>query len=440
MKRKIVIIVTIELILILGLFSYPVLAGLTAEIVWEKTFGGSGGDRAWFVEQTQDGGYIMVGGTEASRPYEKDIWLIKTGSLGNKQWDKIFSSPYNDRGKSVHQTQDGGYIIASMSEEIIWDEHAFRMGERYVWLIKTDASGNKEWDKNFSGLLSFLGDPMQETQDGGYIITGHINSQDDSRTDIWLIKTDASGNKEWENTFGGRSRDYGNSIQESQDGGYIIVGETSSFGSGHEDIWLIKTDSMGNEQWTTTFGGSYDDYGYSVQQTQDGGYIITGETESSTGGGGLGDVWLIKTDLYGNKEWDRTFGGSDDDRGHSVQQLKNGGYIIVGATHSYGAGQADIWLIKTDSLGNKEWDRTFGGSGIDNGWSVLETPEGGYTIAGDTDIYSAGKADVWLLEVQEVEKPEEFPTWIWIIVGIVALCIILIISSLVRRAINTKSG
>ena len=159
----------------------------------------------------------------------------------------------------------------------------------------------------------------------------------------------------WTKTFGGNSNDIGYSVQQTTDGGYIITGYTSS--SGNIDIWLIKTDSNGDSLWTKTFGGSGDDLGQSVQQTTDGGYIITGYTTSF--GNGYYDVWLIKTDSNGDEEWNQTFGGGGSDSGHSVQQTTDGGYIITGYTDSFGNGGGDIWLIKTDSEGNtvpeSEW-------------------------------------------------------------------------------------
>jgi len=234
----------------------------------------------------------------------------------------------------------------------------------------------QSWSRTFGGSESDWGFSGQQTSDGGYILLGTTWSYGAGDYDFWLIKTDAAGNKEWERTFGGSDWDWGTSVQQTRDGGYILLGSTCSYGAGEWDFWLIKTDSQGNKQWTKTFGGSEDDQGYSVQQASDGGYILLGYTESY--GAGSADFWLIKTDSQGTKQWAKTFGGSEDDWGLSVQQTKDGGYILRGHTYSYGAGSADSWLIKTDAQGNKQWERTFGGAEDDQGYSVQQTKDGGY--------------------------------------------------------------
>jgi hypothetical protein len=251
-----------------------------------------------------------------------------------------------------------------------------------------------EWVKTFGGSEDDSGSSVQQTSDGGFILVGYTASF--GAGDVWLIKTDANGNKLWDRTFGGRGPDWGWSVQQTRDGGFILVGSTASFGAGEGDVWLIKTDASGNIEWDRTFGGSNRDKGYSVQQTRDGGFILVGTTASFGAGGA--DVWLIKTDADGNKLWDRTFGGSGWDEGSSVQQTSDGGFIIVGSTESLGAGWADVWLIKTDADGNKLWDRTFGGSMVDRGYSVQQTSDGGFIIVGATTSFGAGDYDVLLIK------------------------------------------
>jgi len=201
---------------------------------------------------------------------------------------------------------------------------------------------------------------------------------------------------QWEKTFGGSGEEYGYSVRQTADGGYIIAGSTGSFGVG-DDVYLIKTDPNGNSQWQKAFGGSNDDQGWSVQQTSDGGYIIAGMTSSFDAG--FHDVYLIKTDPNGNTQWEKTFGGSNYDFGFSVQKTSDGGYIIVGETSSFGAGSCDVYLIKTDPNGNLLWQKTFGGSDWDAGYSVQQTTDGGYIIAGTTESFGAGDLDVYLIKL-----------------------------------------
>jgi len=290
---------------------------------WSRSYSGETDLVGNSVQQTTDGGYIIVGNTEVSWIDDEDIWLTKTDPDGNEEWNRILGGEYDDVGYSVQQTIDGGYIITGTYG---YD----------IWLIKTDPDGNQEWDRTYGENGSDVGYSVQQTIDGGYIITGTYGY------DIWLIKTDPDGNQEWDRTYGENGSDVGYSVQQTIDGGYIITG---TYGY---DIWLIKTDPDGNQEWDRTYGENGSDIGYSVQQTTDDGYIITGSTSSF--GVGSKDVWMIKTDPDGNEEWNRSFGGEYEDVGYSGKQTMDGGYIITG---TYGG---DIWLMRLASETSREDD------------------------------------------------------------------------------------
>jgi hypothetical protein len=355
-----------------------------------KTFGGTGGEWGHYVQPTTDGGYIITGYTSSYGAGWRDVWLIKTDSAGNKEWDKTFGGEKTDIGYCVQQTTDGGYII-------VGETGSYGVGDSDVWLIKTNSNGDEDWNKTFGGPSQDWGQCVRQTTDGGYIIIGVILSD---LHDIWLIKTDGSGNKVWDKTFGGSENDRGAYGQQTTDGGYIITGGTNSFGAGEWDVWLIKTNNTGNMEWNKTFGGIDVDEGKCVQQTTDGGYIITGWTRSFSAYGW--DVWLIKTDGSGNMVWNRTFGDpldENDDCGKCIRQTTDGGYIITGETYSFSDGDRDIWLIKTDSDGNKTWDNTF--RWADSGNCVQHTIDNGYIITGYTYSLGEGNSDICLIKTDE---------------------------------------
>ncbi len=306
-----------------------------------KTYGGEDYDEARSVQQTSDGGYIVAGYTYSFGADDYNIFLIKTDANGNIIWAKTYGGTDEDRAYSVQQTSDGGYIVAGITR-------SFGAGLSDILLIKTDANGNIIWAKTYGGTYYDYAYSVQQTSDGGYIVAGYTASFGAGNDDIFLIKTDANGNIIWAKTYGGTYYDYAHSVQQTSDGGYIVAGYTASFGAGYYDAFLVKTDANGNIQWAKTYGGTDDDSASSVQQTSDGGYIVAGWTQSFGAGGW--DIFLIKTDANGNIQWAKTYGGTYWDGVFSVQQTSDGGYIVAGWTQSFGPG--DIFLIKTDEDGN----------------------------------------------------------------------------------------
>ena len=382
-------------IFLLFLF-YLVIIGLTLadSITFIKTFGGDGSDYARSVQQTIDGGYIMTGWTNSFNDNLTDVYLIKTDSSGNEIWSKTFGGRINESGFCVQQTKDEGYIITG-------NTNSFGAGKTDIYMIKTNSNGNETWSKTFGGNNNDEGYCVQQTKDNGYIIVGDTYSFGAGKNDIYFIKTDSSGNEIWSKTFGGSNWEFGFCAEQTEDGGYIIAGRTKSFGAGDNDLYLIKTDSKGNETWSKTFGSNKSEDGFFVQQTKDNGYIIAGNTVSDDSSSGLftSDIYIIKTDSSGNEIWSKTFGGDAWDHSESVQQTIDGGYIITGNTKSYGNGESDVYLLKIDSSGNEVWSKTFGSSGNDEGFSVQQTTDGGFIITGKTGFeYGISEADAYLIK------------------------------------------
>ena len=336
---------------------------------------------------------IEITGKEASDdgPHQNHYGLT-TYTKTLFEWNQTYGGTNGDDGYSMVQTADGGYAIAGYTL-------SFGAGSYDFWLVKTDAAGNHQWNQTYGGASLDYGRSVVQTADGGYAIAGYTLSFGAGSYDFWLVKTDAAGNHQWNQTYGGTGSDRGYSVVQTADGGYTIVGSTDSFGAGGSDVWLLKTDIAGNHLWNQTYGGTNTDTGASMVQTADGGYTIAGSTNSF--GAGSYDVWLVKTDAAGNHLWNQTYGGASSDGGYSVVQTADGGYAIVGYTLSFGAGSYDFWLVKTDAAGNHLWNQTYGGANTDRGYSVVQTADGGYTIVGYTDSFGVGNYDFWLVKAYE---------------------------------------
>jgi hypothetical protein len=361
---------------------------LFSQITFEKVFEGYYDEQAACVQQTADGGYVIAGSSDPTGSGIMDFYLIKTDSEGNEEWSRLYGGFDYDDCNYVQQVSDGGYVLVGNTE-------SFGSGGSDVYLVKTDASGYVEWSRTFGGSDNDYGRCVQYTQDGGYFIVGYTESYGYGSYDVYVIKTDSSGNVEWSRTYGGTEDDRAMSVIQTTDTGYVIVGYTYSFNVDARDVYLIKTDLNGVEEWSRTYGGSAYDYGWCVQQTVDGGYVITGYSNSFTAVDY--DVYLIKTDSEGNEIWSRLLGGDGEDRGYSVCQTSDEGYVITGSTHSFGAGGYDVYLIKTDPNGIESWTQTFGGPRFDYGQCVRQTTDGGYIIAGHTEM-TGGVYDIYLIK------------------------------------------
>ncbi|MFI5219280.1 MAG: T9SS type A sorting domain-containing protein, partial [Bacteroidia bacterium] len=415
-------------------------------IEWQNTIGGNNEDWFYSIQQTADGGYILGGYSASNISGDKtensngvlDYWIVKIDSLGNIQWQNTIGGSSNDRLYSIQQTADGGYILGGYSNSnISGDKTENSNGGADYWIVKTDATGNIQWQNTIGGSGTDDFRSIQQTSDGGYILGGYSNSNisgDKTENsigfyDYWIVKTDALGNIQWQNTIGGNNGDLLNSIQQTSDGGYILGGFSSSNISGdkaencigQEDYWLIKTDSFGSIQWQNTIGGTNKDFLRSIHQTTDGGYILGGSSYSNISGdkiensNGDYDYWIVKTDVLGNIQWQNTIGGSNVDELHSLQQTSDGGFVLGGYSSSNISGDKaentsgvnDYWIVKTDALGNIQWQNTIGGNALDNLFSLQQTADGGYILGGHSDSNISGDKsencfgyfDYWIIKL-----------------------------------------
>jgi hypothetical protein len=385
---------------------YLVKTNSEGTIQWAKSFGGAGNEYGYSVQQTSDGGFIVVGNTDtyvAGGPW--DMYLVKTTSDGTLQWSKTFGGTGAEEGRSVQETTDGGFIITGYTTSL---------GAGDVYLVKTASDGTLQWTRNYGYLLgNDFGQAVKQTNDGGFIITGFTTRESDS-FDVYLVKTAFDGTLEWTKTFGDALYDGGYDVQQTDDGGFIITGvyENSFPINGgtqlYRDVYLIKTDSNGTLQWNKTFGNTNDAVGYSVQETNDGGYIIGGERSGAH---------LLKTTSDGTLQWSKTYGNLNGATGKTAaQQTNDGGYIMTGAIINNGS--FDVYLIKTDSMGNSGCNETnpttiVGSGGIQNTGGVQRTGEAvTSTIA--TQSFSGGIATTLCLtlgvnEITEQQSVSIFP-------------------------------
>ncbi len=295
-----------------------------------------------------------------------------------------FMRPISDaglsRGVTVEQTQDGGYILTGYTTD-------GEYGGEDVLLIKTNSMGETTWRKTFGGAGKDNGWAVRQIDDGGYIIAGFTNSFGSGDMDIYLIRTDDKGEAIWTTTFGGKGEEFGWDVRTTKDNEFIIAAQTTSIGKGEIDAYLVKVDKDGKEAWSQPYGGAQIDRIFSVQQTPDGGYVAAGITYSFTSvSPDDRDGYLLKTDSLGKLEWEKTFGKDLYDVAHSIALTQDTGYIITGYGESFAiAGSRDVYLIKTDGKGQEQWVKTYGESGEERGIKGLQTKDGGYVAIGFTD-------------------------------------------------------
>ncbi|MEW6412760.1 MAG: T9SS type A sorting domain-containing protein [Candidatus Zixiibacteriota bacterium] len=307
-------------------------------------------------------------------------------------WYKNYGGPYNEFGNSCQQDANGDFYFLGTT-------YSDATNGFDIYLVKTDSLGNRLFARTYGGALSEYGYDLRMTTDGGFVIVGSTKSYGAGEKDVYLLKINADGDLQWSRTYGGVADDEGRSVRQTTDDGFIIAGGTFSFGAGYQDVYLIKTDQYGNLVWQETFGGAGGESAAAVRQTPDGGYIAVGSTGSF--GDGYSSIYAVRVSQAGDSMWAATYGGLKADYGYSVETAMDGGIIIAGATASFGAGSSDAYLIKTDPSGYVEWQRTYGGADDDRAYSVKETPAGDFILAGSTLSFSS-TFNVYLVKTNPV--------------------------------------
>lgn len=392
-----------KIILLSAFISFSV---TSAQSSWQKFFGGSEDDVALSIQNTTDGGYVIAGYSESNdgdvtgNNGYYDYWVLKLDSSGTFQWQKSLGGSYGDYARDIRQTTDGGYIIAGGSGSFDGDVSE-NHGEMDYWIVKLDENGSIQWERSLPGRgYDDEACSIQQTTDGGYIVAGYSESNDGNYDwDYGIVKLDENGSIQWQRFIGGSGDDSARSVQQTSDGGYIIAGKSNSNDGdvtenhGDDDYWIVKLDGIGSIQWQKSYGGSGHDGASSIRQTTDGGYIVVGESRSNdvdvVGNHGYADFWIVKIDSIGSIQWQKSLGGSQWDRARDVQQTTDGGYIIAGSSNS-NDGDLDggyrfsdnYWIVKLNEIGIIQWQNSLDGNNSEYATSVQQTTDGGYIVAG----------------------------------------------------------
>lgn len=356
------------------------------------TGGASGSDVFLSIRRDYKNNFVLAGYTHSFGAGNADAWVVKLNASGNVLWQKTYGGANLDVANSIQFTSDGGYVLAGTTQ-------SSGAGLADAWVVKLDATGNIQWQKTYGGALNDFGNSILNTSSGGYVLAGATQSSGAGNYDAWVIKLDSLGNVLWQKTLGGAGEDTALSIQNNSfHNGYVLVGNTSSFGAGSLDAWIIMLDDTGNVVWQKTYGGAEQDSASGIEYTYDSGYIMAGFTRSS--GTGNFDAWIVKLDATGNVLWQKTIGGSDNDYAFSVLYDNGNSIVIAGSTYSAGAGSSDAWVVKLDTSGNVLWQKALGGMGADVARSIQATGYG-YIVGGSSSSLGTLADDAWIINLDD---------------------------------------
>ena len=340
---------------------------------------------------TSDGGYLIGGWTNSYNTDDYDIYLIKLSGKNNIEWSITIGGTEHEAANSIKQTNDGGYVIAGYT-------NSYGFGSFDVYIVKIDKNGNIEWTRVIGGDKDDRANDIAQTDDGGYLIAGTTYSYGGGYSDIYIIKLNNLGEIMWEKTIGGKGYDGANIIINSNEGGYLVGGYTSSYGSGGEDIYLIKISNLGDLEWTRTIGGNGDENAYDIIQNDDNDYILVGHTTSYIEY--EDDFYIVKMDDNGNVKWTKSIGGIEHENAISILEVNDGGFIIVGSTFTYGAGLHDFYVTKINSYAEVEWIKCFGTDKNDKAATIIKTNYDNFLIIGNTETKNYDK-DILIIQIDK---------------------------------------
>jgi hypothetical protein len=374
----------------LAMMALPCRIAAYPDTLWTRSYGGYEHDRGRSVIQTFDGGFMIAGHTKSWGAGGHDVYLIRIDTQGDTLWTRTYGGADDDRAFSVAQTSDSGFVVAGHTR-------SYGSGGYDVYLIRTNASGDTLWTRAYGGADDDHAMSIVQNSDGRFAAVGHTESYGAGGSDVFILTAWPDGEVAWIKTYGGIGNDWGYSISGNLGSGYIVAGGTESYGSGGCDVYLLKTDAHGDTLWTKTYGGPDDDCAFSVAQASYGCYIAAGYTRSY--GAAERDIHLMKISSNGFLIGSRTYGGPGQDCARSVFENRDGGYVIAGWTDSYGAGGRNACLIRTDCAGDIFWSKTYGGANMDEGYSVIRTADSCYIVVGVSESSSKAKDyDVYVIK------------------------------------------
>jgi len=393
----------LSLLVLLCSFS---LSQLLAQSTFSRTFGGERDDKALTAVQTRAGAYVVAGLTFSYGKGKSDIWALKLDPEGREIWRKYLGGDDFDWANDVIETSTGNYVFAGYSQDP-------ETGSNNAWIIQLDRNGRVLWSKTYGGQRGDEAKSIIETQDGGFAVAGLTHSYSKGKSDMWLLRLDKEGNEIWQKNYGGNEADRAHTLLQAEDGGFVLGGYSKSYGEGKADIVLIKVDKDGNGIWNQNYGGEENENIESMAATRDGGYVISGWTQSAASK--TLDAIVMKVDGTGHRVWTRTFGKQGKDAYYSVDVTPAGDIILAGATTSNPDSRAKVWLTKLDQSGKVQWHRLSAGSKSDFAYDVRVTQDGGVFAVGSTDSYAIGGNDIWVIKTRadgNIQVPQTEQDWV----------------------------